>query len=458
MKVRNTNIIDLYKKFYDFEKKNDLLDFSINDIKVWQLIRFTIFSDLKIKLFKSGQAHTQKNKFLDKIRFLPGIIYNSLTKNPLYGNYNKEILIFDHARKVKVNNNYIDIYTNDFINQLEAKSYQVIEFPYQWKHYTERKNDNIKYSDAIILNTYIRKTVDSLKNQKKDLHSLIEIQEKINIDFDVNINIINKSKKAMDKFEYEYNYYIKLLQKRKPKLIYLVVSYGHPALIAAAKALKIEVVEFQHGVITPYHVAYNYPNATHEIEYFPNKLLTFGEYWNKSAAFPNDVKIETYGYPYLTDRRDLYQHKEENKNKILFLSQGTIGKELSELAYKVAGLLPNYKIIYKLHPGEHGRWKAIYPDLIRANQLNNFEVIDHSEKELYYYFAQSEFQVGVYSTALFEGLTFDCKTILFNLPGVEYMEDLVQKNIVKKVNNADEFLRYMKEFKIKKFDRSYFFQ
>src|SRR5699024_6383953 len=114
--------------------------------------------------------------------------------------------------------------------------------------------------------------------------------------------------------------------------------------------------------------------------------------------------------------------------------------------------------IYKLHPGEYERWKTTYPYLLRAKELGNFSVIDNNNINLYSYFSKSKYQVGVNSTAIFEGLTFGCKTILYNIIGVEYMKDLISKEIVAVVNSAEDFKVCLNGFKTNMFDESYFFK
>jgi hypothetical protein len=64
----------------------------------------------------------------------------------------------------------------------------------------------------------------------------------------------------------------------------------------------------------------------------------------------------------------------------------------------------------------------------------------------------------VYSTALYEGLTLDCKTIVFDLPGNEYMKDLIDQDIAKLVSNKDEAIDCIRYFKSKQFNKNYFFK
>ena len=124
----------------------------------------------------------------------------------------------------------------------------------------------------------------------------------------------------------------------------------------------------------------------------------------------------------------------------------------------------NYDFIYKLHPGEYGTWKENYDYLTKAvAEFDNFNVIDKSEPPLYELFARSNFQVGAFSTAIYEGLAFNCKTFIIDVPGVEYLDDLIEKDIVKKVKNSKELINYIiknenNEIELKEYDKDYFFK
>ncbi|MDO5820036.1 MAG: sialyltransferase, partial [Methanobrevibacter sp.] len=124
----------------------------------------------------------------------------------------------------------------------------------------------------------------------------------------------------------------------------------------------------------------------------------------------------------------------------------------------------NYQFIYKLHPGEYGTWRENYEYLIKAtNEFNNFKVIDESQPPLYELFAKSHYQIGAFSTAIYEGLAFNCKTFIIDVPGVEYLDDLIEKNIVKKVKNSEELIDYIikdenNKIEFKEYNKDYFFK
>ena len=48
------------------------------------------------------------------------------------------------------------------------------------------------------------------------------------------------------------------VEKVAPQILFLVCGYGKESLIIAFKDLHIPVVEFQHGVLSKYHLGYDF--------------------------------------------------------------------------------------------------------------------------------------------------------------------------------------------------------
>ncbi|MPM88210.1 hypothetical protein SDC9_135311 [bioreactor metagenome] len=122
----------------------------------------------------------------------------------------------------------------------------------------------------------------------------------------------------------------------------------------------------------------------------------------------------------------------------LFLSQPTIGKELTSFAIELNKVIDhnNFKIIYKLHPNEFANWREKYSQLANTN----IEVVDNTQNDLYYYFSISNYQIGVYSTALYEGIGYGLKTFILKTFGYEYIGDLVNKGNAILVESAVDVL------------------
>lgn len=450
---------------FSLEKKYDLNQMKIQGIYAWQLVRIYVYYEISRKIKVFGSPQQAKVTIIDKfLSFIP-FIKNSLFSNPLKGKYHKAILIFDHPRKVKHNEEFKDIYSYFLTHDLGPKnSYEVIEAPYLNKHFT-KKEDYIKYNDRILLGSYFykKRTKMSLKSSEED--KIANLKREIKSNFNIEVDLLNIMKNHILDFKYQYKKYDQLFKKRTPKQVFVVVAYENQAMIAAARDNNIEVLELQHGTISNYHLGYNYPNEKdkNNIKYFPDKILSFGNYWKEVANYPIEKKdIIPIGFPYLDENIRFFLNNEKNKNQILFISQGVIGKYLSEFAYNIAKKLEDsdekYEIIYKLHPGEYSNWQNNYKYLKKCTKLANFHIIDNSEISLYELFSKSEYQVGVFSTAIYEGLLFNCKTFILNLPGCEYMDSLVEKNYVKKIATANEFIDSIANFTVNSYDKDFFFK
>ncbi|RBQ23127.1 hypothetical protein ALNOE001_11460 [Candidatus Methanobinarius endosymbioticus] len=493
-------IKDICDILFSLEEKYDLNHVQIQGIYIWQLIRIYVYYEISRKIEVFGSPQQGKVTIIDKILSFIPFIKNSLFSNPLSGNYSKKILIFDHPRKVKHEGTYKDIYTHFLIDDLKniEDSYEVIKSPYLNKHEGKKKK-YIKYNDRIFLGSYFYKKITNLKLKTCEKNKIDNLQRELNSQFNIEIDLLNIVKNHILDFKYQYKKYDSLFKKRKTKYVLVVVAYENQALLAAAHSNGIKVIELQHGTISKYHLGYNYPNIRDKyLEYFPDQILSFGEYWKKVANYPIDEKnIIAMGFPYLEKNIEEYNTNSKNKKQILFISQGVIGKELAKFSYNLAKKLnekindnlnsesdpkidekinkeidnklnneihdkeienENYHIIYKLHPGEYSNWRTNYKNLVKAEKLNNFTIIDDNTISLYELFSKSEYQIGVFSTAIYEGLLFNCKTFIVDLPGIEYMDSLVEKNYVKKIDNVDEFIKTISNFKTNSYNRDFFFK
>ncbi|ELZ26393.1 hypothetical protein C474_19634 [Halogeometricum pallidum JCM 14848] len=157
---------------------------------------------------------------------------------------------------------------------------------------------------------------------------------------------------------------------------------------------------------------------------FPDYFLSFGPFWTEQVELPIDEeRIFHVGYPYLEMQADTYDGI-DSTDSVVFVSQGSIGEQLSKFAVETSEYLGSKReVVYKLHPGEYDRWEDEYPWLVGSD----ITVIDQEEPSLYQLFAEASTQVGVYSTAVYEGLMFGLQTFLVDLPGIEYMRGLLSE-------------------------------
>lgn len=456
------SVSDICNAFFYLEEKYNLNYQEIQGCYAWQLIRMHLYYDITRKTHMFGAPQQKSLSFLDKVKSFTPFFKNSLLHNPFRGKYVKDILIFDHPRKVIFNGEYCDIYSNFLVDLLKDNySFEVLESPYINQHFT-KKQKYIKYTDRIDLGSYVYKKFNKIEFTQNERELVLKVQKELEEAFDIKLNILWMLTTHILNFKYDFNTYVKLFKKRNPKMIFVVVSYENLAIVAAAKSLGIEVIELQHGTITDYHLGYSYPLKTRsdgEIPYFPDKILTFGDYWINDGNCPiSKENIIPIGFSYFEAQSKDYINVEPVDNQVLFISQGVIGKYLSQIAYEFAKNQKDYEIIYKLHPGEYATWRENYPELVEASAFDNFKVIDNSEIPLYKLMAESAYQVGAFSTAIYEGLMFNCKTFIVDVPGVEYLNDLIEKDYVYKIADVNDLIENFNKFQPTVYDKNFFFK
>ena len=369
----------------------------------------------------------------------------------------KKIIIFRSPRKTLYENIRIDSNTYFLEKELNIVGYDYHKFEIGAKDKLVRSKEHIQFAleskYKVKLIAYITKTV--LKN--KDLRILSEISNDIKEEFNINIDIIRECEKAIVLFKAKSKYYRRLFNKLRPEIIVLVCSYGKEALISAAQDMGISVIEVQHGTMSKYHLGYSF-KYNKDIPYFPDKLLTYGDYWKEITHIPlSSEKVISVGAPYLQNQIKKYINTTKIKKSVIFLSQGTIGKRLSHIALEFAKRNPTFEVTYKLHPNEYRVWKRVYPELCMVEKLGNFKIIDSNNVPLYKLLSMSEYQVGINSTVLYEGLMLDLKTILINMPGIEYMKYLIEKKIVMTANTIEELEDCIINYNTVSYDKDYFF-
>lgn len=444
--------IEVCEKFFKMEQNLELFEWKVDGIYVWELIRFDVFNLIMQNMNLYGQAHTSIAPSLrNKIKKVFSSLYNYFLKNPFFIPRKKFVFVGHQRRKLLKDGKYWDIYCDPIINEIGGDCFLLEDYHLN-THLKPAKTKSIYYLDIVNLFCYIYKKIFQKKNKFKDdsINKIKDITFKIyelfSIKIDIDLNVDN----ALTGFKSQCYLYDQLFKRINPKVLFVLVGYGKEALIDAAKKLLIPVVELQHGTISRYHMAYSFPNGNKK-HYFADYFFTFGDFWNNVADFPiAQNNIKTMGYPYLNESLVKYQNIEKQKT-IVFISQGTIGKDLSKFALELRKITPlDIDIIYKLHPGEYDRWKQTYPWLVDSD----VHVVDSQSPDLYALLSTAQWQIGVYSTAIYEGLAFGCQTYLVDLPGVAYINKLIESGYAQLVVTPDEINLETKNIIV---DTDYFF-
>ena len=459
---KSRELKEIYDCFMEITSRYDLLDWDIQGVKIWQYSQYEVFGMVLNQLQIFDVAHdpvTKKQRFAN----LPFVFWNAFFKSPFRFTKKTPILLLSHPRKVLVEEQYVDIYTEYYVEEYlkhEKKDYLILEKPYRDRHYVNKNIQKTKYMDDYFVTCRVYAKLHTVTFTKEELEKIQMISSEFKKVLGCDIDLQNVFTENIKRFQAGSQYYDRLFKKTKPKAVFLVVYYTNMEFVYAAKKNNIPVIEIQHGVITPYSLSYNFPGRVKPLDYFPDKIMTFGDYWRDSAECPIPKEhMISAGYPYLEKRVEKFKEINKLPKQVLFVSQGTIGKKLFEIALDFAKKMPDYQVIYKLHPGEFHEWKTKYCVTKEYLEIKNFVVLDQNKKELYEYFAESQYVVGVYSTAIYEAIAFGCQCILADLPGIEYMEKFISIGNISLIKNATELVSEIAEKKEHVMDnKEYFFK
>jgi hypothetical protein len=442
-------------EFYQFEEAYKPYDIQIDDIYIWPRLRFDIYRQIRRKT-GHGQAHTsiEPDNKSDKKKGIKLWLKNLYQRNPFLSKEHEFVFFGHERRKQESDGLWWDIYCDPVYEACSLDSVH-LEVPYLLDHRTPAKTNSIRYLEIIEYGGTIQRKLgfNNTTLADPDKNHLRRVENGMKEWFGVEIDLIEKVTRALDNRRCRLWLYERLLNKINPSVAIVVVSYTKDTFIEACKLNNIPVVELQHGTITSNHVGYE-GIGQGMLETFPDYLLTWGQFWVETADFPiPNERIIPVGFPYLEQRREYYSD-ETSDEQIIFISQGTIGDRLSKFAMEVQNH-PNipHNIIYKLHPGEYDRWKTEYPWLMDSD----IEVIDGPEPTLYSIFSESTAQIGVSSTALYEGLAFGLETYLYNYPGSEALQPLVDENSAEEISGVEQLANTLGSGS-EKFNKEYYFQ
>lgn len=240
----------------------------------------------------------------------------------------------------------------------------------------------------------------------------------------------------------------KFFDKVKPKCIVEIAYYTtfNVFVNKVAHEYKIQVLEMQHGQIGKRHPAYNLPDcAESSSEYLPDKIAVFGDFWKQNSSFPNrEERMVSTGSTVRESSLHRYTTKLASKEReiILIISQGYEEGLLSSLAIDLSDMVKdNYKVVFKLHPNEIKSWKQLHPALARPN--HNVIVIDNSQKDLYWYLAQSACVIGVSSTSIFESIGIVETICVLKAEGSSVCLPLCDAGLATLVTNAEDVVSAM---------------
>ena len=449
------SLSSVFARFSAFERDADLFSREVCGVRFWHHIRFNVYSKLVLPRFvPMDAAHpdmrmksARKSGFADRVASLVSGGWRSLRMltlgNPSFALKRRDVLISLSPRTTTLpDGRRIRIAVDFFAGKLKS-SWCVLEFPvgasdcppndgpgrvFRWEA-AKRAAGRFRSSAAFkALRPEIVSAAERLSR---------ELSERFGIDVDE--AAVGRGIGSAVVMELAAVPLLRgWLRRLGVRCVVEVVHYSavNMALTRAAHEVGIPVVELQHGTIYPAHAAYNL--SVKDSGCSPDFLLGWGERWLKQTSnFPRRDSIAV-GYPYIESfYLALPRRAAAGVFRVLFVSQGTVGRELADMAVELSRLLPppRFRITFKLHPNEMRSWRRLYPRLAGSAVA----VVDDASVSVYECFADSDVTVGVCSTALIEGFVWGLRAyVMRGLAGADTMAQFCNGEQAKYVDAVNE--------------------
>tara|TARA_B000000557_G_scaffold237885_1_gene215016 strand:- start:159 stop:569 length:411 start_codon:yes stop_codon:yes gene_type:complete len=100
----------------------------------------------------------------------------------------------------------------------------------------------------------------------------------------------------------------------------------------------------------------------------------------------------------------------------------------------------NLKFTYKAHPKENIKFAQ---NFLKNNKLMKNVKIIHGKQNIYKLFQKHTMQIGVFSTALYEGYSCKLKTGILVIPGWESMKTILHYPNIYTIKNYSDFKKML---------------
>lgn len=445
MNARIQTVTDAYERFLAFERRTGIGSRSVCGVRVWPLIRVDVFNRHMLPLVAPMSSphpdmrlekHGQPKGWIARLhswwwRLRYGI--------PLFPRH-YDVLFSLTPRQIKLPDGRELAQNLDFFLPKFTGTYAVLEWRYGNAAYPRRAWPRIFHLDGYLgrFRSFRRRSGGDGEEIRR---FAVECCRELDADFGIRPDPDALSRKAGGALAY-YQFFMPLfrqwIRRLGLKCVVTVVHYStrNQVLCAAARAEGVPVVELQHGTIVPTHAAYNL--TAPDADYSPDYLFAWGRIWVENTRNYALRKCVCVGFPLLEWMMRRYPPvRGSGPRRIVFLSQGTIGAELSRRAVELAAVLPSdrFTVQYKLHPNESKSWRSLYPWL----QDGKVEIVPGGDRSVYDMFGEASAVVGVYSTALIEALMWGIRTYVFtDIPGTDFMRPFLGRGLLVGVGSASD--------------------
>lgn len=431
-----TSVSGLCELFWEIEDRHRLVDWKVNGVHPWPLVRMNLYYALTRKLGFFEAAHpAMKSQYkgpslLRRMSFLTWFLTSKLRRpNKARGTWRPAALMMS-TRRISGSEPYTDALRSEL-----GSDALLLDRPHAEGDLRGAFDiDTVRWAFRLL---YKKQTIKGFPAEARALCHRVRCDLIAGLGVDPG-DLVKQCSKAVASFQPMRNGARDMFARNGTRTLFITYGYGpqNQALIEGARLAGARVVELQHGFISKYHLGYSWPGRQ-SVPHMPDELWCFGRYWAETTPLPASVSTRVIGAPYIA-RMAAENRQERDEKQVVFNSQGVIGKLLFEIAVETATRRPDLKVIFRLHPSEAlDAYEALLAKV--GNAPKNFS-LSHRTPNIFALQAATGIQVGAFSTTLFEGMALGTRTVAIDLPGIEYMTPAIDRGDAILVKDVEELV------------------
>ncbi len=424
------------------ESEYNLLERQSDDVYYWERVRHSIHKKIirKIQKVEKGPSKNEGSKRSRKIKRYTEestkALKNLFRKNPYLADQS-EIIFYGKGRRRQLNDGtWYDMHLDPIAEMLD-ETYTFIE-PTGGPPQAPSKNRRFLTLPRFV-GDVAQKLGYSYELPEEERDHLQKFESAVEDELGVSIDAISRVERELSNRKLRLPMLNKIVQRIDPKICFMTYGHSHHStFIEACHTQDVTVVDVQYCAVHPNYWPYHYP-GDRQRRVKPDYIFLWGEFWKEAADLPFDGdEIYITGFPYFENKLEEYSNTKKNE-QIIFLSNPKSGHHLSKFAVELAETDVDKKIVYKLHGGEFDTWQSDYPELAEAANEKKVTVLDEVEGSLHKLLAESQIQIGVSTTALYEGLGFNLPTYILDVPHAYEMQRAIDGGFAELVDEAQTF-------------------
>ena len=425
------NFEEYWRRFNEVEARHGLLKLKIDGYSIYALRRVKFYYEVAIALGLFNDPHPSSSGAQESTESV-SLDFSSVTRKPT--------VVVPFRRLVAG----VDPYSATIVEHLQAKGQEPDIFDWSWAARVQVKArvTHRKQLKAPWRPSTFRAKWDALFEDKNVVAKWAEVIGHFEKEFGVALPKLVLPEAWFARFKIEVATFARYFKSAKVRELYIVDAYSNQQLVIAAHRAGVKVSEIQHGFVSEYHPAYSFPQGSPKQEHTPDRLLVWGSFWSQGISLPRGMTAEVSGPTVqFADYRSQADSVSRAEKQIMFTSQGAVSEELQKAAVATAKAMPDYEIVYRLHPNEQ---LESYP---QKNLPKNFSY-SHKNPVFLELLASCGYLVGAFSTTLYEGMALGAKVLVLPLPGYENMQRAIDSGDVTLITDLKRMPEFIREAKV----------